>query len=218
MATKKKPDFSNLSAYELPPEEVERLLRTGESEELLVAYFGQQAYSELRELSRKPRSAGTGKRVLVLPGIMGSMIGKRRLLLHDTIWFDPASIIAGDLQHLSLESTKRCSALGILPLYYTRLKLSLARHGFDVDYHYYDWRLSLEDLGQELAERIADDAGGRGFPRRSQHGRLGVASCFGGHARRRRQSQTADHAGDAELRIVHARSRCCEGWPRWSRT
>ena len=88
---------------------------------------------------------------------MGSAIGKRRLLLHDTIWFDPASIIAGDLQHLSLESPKRCSALGILPLYYTRLKLSLARHGFNVDYHYYDWRLSVEDLGQELAERIADE-------------------------------------------------------------
>ncbi len=134
MAAKRKPDFANLSAYELPPEEIERLLATGESEDRLVAYFGKEAYHELRELSRKPRRAGPGKRVLVLPGIMGSAIGKRRLLLHDTIWFDPASIIVGELEHLSLESAKRCSALGILPLYYTRLKLSLSRQGFDLHF------------------------------------------------------------------------------------
>ncbi|MFN0052130.1 MAG: CHAT domain-containing protein [Planctomycetales bacterium] len=146
--------------FQLSSERIDSLLASGESPELLIEYFGEEQYRELRELAKKARGKRKkGPRVLILPGIMGSTIGIKKPLLDDTIWIDPVEIIAGKLTRLSLgKPGRQCTALDVVPLFYTRLKWTLKLHGFDADYHFFDWRQSLDDLGEELAERIEGDS------------------------------------------------------------
>ena len=83
------------SAFRLSGEEIERALLTGEHSGVLQDYFGDTGYAELRELTREAstRSVRGGPRVYVLPGIMGSTLGrKRKLLPDDVLWFDPLGI------------------------------------------------------------------------------------------------------------------------------
>jgi pimeloyl-ACP methyl ester carboxylesterase len=49
--------------------------------------------------------------------------------------------------------------MGVLLFSYAKLRLQLQIDGFDVSFHPYDWRLGLEELGTDLAARVA--AGGR---------------------------------------------------------
>lgn len=129
-----------------------------ESPELLKAYFGDAEYAELRELagqaSRRPRRGGP--RVLLLPGVLGSTIGFPGRFFDDTIWFDPVSIIAGHLMKLPVRGAQtQCEALDVIPFLYTKLKLRLWAYGFDVDYHFYDWRQSIDKPGDGLFDRVA---------------------------------------------------------------
>lgn len=151
---------SQQTAFQMRTGAVERLLQSGEEPELLRAYFGDAEYQELRELARQAsrRARRGGPRVLILPGILGSTIGIEGRLLDNTIWFDPVSIIAGELIKLRLRGSRtQGKALGVIPFFYTKLKLRLWWYGYDVDYHSYDWRCSLEVLGEELANRIANE-------------------------------------------------------------
>jgi pimeloyl-ACP methyl ester carboxylesterase len=138
---------------------VEEALVTGEHRDLLEAYFGEEAYEDLRILATRSRSARTrgGPRVLLLPGIMGSKLGKPRLLpfFDDTIWIDPVDIIAGNLRQISLvDGRKDIEPLGVILFAYLKLKLRLNQAGFDADFHPFDWRQSIPSLGKELADRI----------------------------------------------------------------
>ena len=147
--------------FQMKPEKIESALVTGENADLLQRYFGEREYSELQALARdsNARSVRGGPRVLILPGIMGSTLGsKRPLFLDDVIWVDPIDIAAGQLTTLALiPGPVRHTALSVILFVYLRMKLSLKLAGFDANFHSFDWRQSIETLGTELAERIADE-------------------------------------------------------------
>jgi len=140
----------------------------------LREYFGAPAYAELSALaataekSRKSRVRKNSRahRVLILPGIMGSKLGgqsrsaagaKRRGGAFEVLWIDPLQIAAGRLTALALPSKVPIKPMGVLLFSYARLRLKLEIDGYDVDFHSYDWRLGLDELGAKLAARIAAD-------------------------------------------------------------
>jgi pimeloyl-ACP methyl ester carboxylesterase len=150
------------SGFALQDDFVERALITGEHRDLLETYFGEQAYEDLRFLAIRAQNAQMrgGPRVLILPGIMGSKLGKASGFFENIIWVGPLDIIAGKLRKLSLVGgDKDIKALGVILLTYLKIKLHLKRAGFDVSFHPFDWRQSILDLGKELADRIRKETG-----------------------------------------------------------
>jgi len=150
-----------VTGYTLADDAFEQALLTGEHAPLLEDYLGEEQYRELRELAQKAASkrAERGPRVLILPGITGSKLGKDRPLIlpDDVIWFDPIDIAAGKVFDLALDSGKKLKSLGVLLLGYLKLKLMLKIAGYDARFHDYDWRQSIDKLGDELARRIEAD-------------------------------------------------------------
>ena len=151
-----------LPVHRLHDEEVERLLATGERRVELTALFGDKGYRELSSLARRAaaRRGPAGARVYVLPGLMGSRIGSRGLLLDDVLWVDLIEIAAGHLTRLALPAGSRLVALGAMLLNTLKLKLSLRIAGFEACVHPYDWRASVSALADALNQRIAAEAGG----------------------------------------------------------
>lgn len=151
---------NELAAYSYREDQIEDALATGKDADLLKSYFGEAQYQELRELATEARrrTVRGGQRVLILPGIMGSTIGTSRPIRDDVLWFDPVDIARGRLTQLALDgSTDNFTALGAIPLAYTGLKLRLGLAGFDVDFHYYDWRTGLDVLGEGLVTRLQQE-------------------------------------------------------------
>ena len=157
----RRPETANkLRLYATKPEALEDALASGKDAQWLEAYFGEAIYQELTLLAQqaKQRKKRGGPRVLVLPGIMGSTIGEPGTLWNDVIWFDPKDIALGNLVDLALTSKKSpYRSLGVVPIAYTFLKLRLTIAGYDVDYHHYDWRQSLDKLGNELVSRLKQE-------------------------------------------------------------
>ncbi len=151
-----------LPVHRLHDEEVERLLASGERRTELTALFGDQGYRELSALARRAgaRRGPGGIRVYVLPGLMGSRIGSRGLLLDDVLWVDLIEIAAGHLTRLALPAGSRLVALGAMLLNTLKLKLSLRIAGFDAQMHPYDWRASVRELADALNRRIATEVDG----------------------------------------------------------
>lgn len=169
------------SEWELRDEQVEIALQTGEHAGLLEDYFGRDEYEELRQLARQAaaRSVRGGPRVLILPGIMGSKLGRERAgWFDDVVWIDPIDVIAGRLRQLALPPTnaqnRAIRPLGVILFSYLKLKLRLRSAGYDADFFPFDWRQSIDELGAQLAQRIRqDDPEG--------HGRVSiVAHSMGG--------------------------------------
>lgn len=152
-----------LPVHRLHDEEIERLLVTGERRNELTALFGEPGYRELSALARRAatRRAPPGPRVYVLPGLMGSRIGSRGVLLDDVLWVDLLEIAAGHLTRLALPAGRRLVALGAIWLNSLKLKLSLRVAGFDARHHAYDWRRSIDDVARELNERIERESAGQ---------------------------------------------------------
>jgi pimeloyl-ACP methyl ester carboxylesterase len=161
-------------AFHAADEEVLDALATGRHAASLREYFGAPAYAELSVLaaaakqSRESRTIKSRRthRVLILPGIMGSKLGgrprsaagaRRRSSAWDVLWIDPLQIAAGRLTALALPSKAPIRPMGVLLFSYARLRLKLEIEGFDVDFHSYDWRLGVDQLGAKLARRIAAD-------------------------------------------------------------
>jgi hypothetical protein len=114
-----------------------------------------EADQELARLARKAAGLRGGPRVLILPGIMGSTIGRlRKDGTPDATWFDPFEIAQGQLAKLALPKGGRYFALGVLRFAYERLRLVLRIAGFDAVFHPYDWRRGLQANGRELALRL----------------------------------------------------------------
>lgn len=157
--------------FSLADAAVEESLLTGENAGLLEDYFGSESYAELRSLAHEAARRGRrgGPKVWILPGIMGSKIGRRQMmgLFEDVWWFDPIDIAAGRLADLALEpgakagDEKGFEALGVLLLGYLKLKLKLKIAGFDAEFHAFDWRKSLKQLGKELAAKLKAAGGER---------------------------------------------------------
>ena len=137
------------------------LLAAPEPHEGLVEYFGEALHADLVKLARavqRPRTR-TGRRVYVLPGIMGSQLGFVRggQRPNDILWLDPIDINFGRLIELKLPGNPKIVALGAMSYTYLKLTLSLRKAGFDTVLLDYDWRHDLATLGKLLAERIAAD-------------------------------------------------------------
>jgi CHAT domain-containing protein len=177
--------------YELRDEVVERALRTGDQQGLLEDYFGADHYAELRQLSREASARGVrgGPRVLLLPGIMGSKLGKAAAVLglfDDVYWFDPVDVAAGRLADLALRPGRPAlSPLGVMLVAYLKLKLRLQIAGYDAQFHAYDWRLGLDDLGRDLARRLGRESGPIDVVAHSMGGLVARAALSQGAACRR---------------------------------
>jgi len=151
--------------------EVEGLLAAGAHADELCAFFGPEEYRALTVLARAARAGrtrargggarGPAMRVLIVPGVMGSQLGLPRPppLPPDLLWLDPADIAAGRLLRLKVATTGRIRPLGVVLYSYLRLKLHLRAAGFDAVFHDYDWRLGVDELGCQLAQRLAAEPG-----------------------------------------------------------
>ncbi len=141
--------------------EVERALISGEHAPVLETYFGETEYAELRALAAQAtrRTRDPGPRVLILPGILGSMLAETNGSDRDVVWVDFIDIALGRLHRLALtdENKRRFAAVDVHQATYLKLKLALRAEGFDADFHPFDWRQSISDLGRELARRVASD-------------------------------------------------------------
>ncbi len=147
-------------AFHAGDEAVLEALVSGRHAQSLREYFGAPAYARLSQLAaaaeraKKPR----GPKILILPGIMGSKIGGAgRGAASEVLWIDPLRIAEGRLTGLALPSGKALRAVGVLLFTYAQLKLELRLCGRDARFHAYDWRLGLDELGAQLAARIAAD-------------------------------------------------------------
>ena len=147
------------TGFNLDPDKVEQYLLTGEARGSLEDYFGAEAYAHMRDLAQEAssRSVRGGARVWFLPGIMGSTLAKDGVLFDDVLWIDPFEIALGGLTQLKLSGATPYRANGVIQLAYLKLKLRLKIAGFNADYFPFDWRLSLDDLGGQLAAFIRQD-------------------------------------------------------------
>ena len=139
-----------------------RMLASRERHPELVDYFGPRLYAELAKLARattRARRRAPGRRVYVLPGIMGSQLGfvrgERRP--NDVVWLDPIDIAFGRLTDLTLTDDSRVIALGAMSYSYLKITLALRKAGFDAVLLDYDWRRDIATLGKRLAERLETD-------------------------------------------------------------
>jgi hypothetical protein len=138
--------------------QIESMLASGQYVRELSAYFGVAEQRALAALARRAQAtaADTALKVLVVPGIMGSQLGLKRAapLPHDIVWLDPIDIQLGRLASLRLPGAAPIVPLGVVMFSYLRLKLYLRAHGFAAEFHDYDWRLPVAQLGSALAERV----------------------------------------------------------------
>jgi pimeloyl-ACP methyl ester carboxylesterase len=133
-------------------------LVSGRHARSLREYFGAPAYAQLSVLAAAASRARppSGPKVLILPGIMGSKLGGGgRRGNSSVLWMDPLQISAGRLAALTLPAGRALRAVGVLLFSYARLKLQLRIDGRDAHFHFYDWRLGLDEVGAQLASRIA---------------------------------------------------------------
>lgn len=125
--------------------------------------------------------AGTPQPVVfVLPGIMGSLLERKR----DCIWLDYADLLVGGLGKLGDIHDRDVRASGLLGEYYEDLCRYLA-DSHEVLPFAYDWRRSIRDAAAELGKEVA-----RVLKRSSQPVRF-LAHSMGGLVVRR---FIADHA------------------------
>lgn len=131
-------------------------LASGARRESLLEYFGAAAHAELSALASKAaHTTPRGARVLILPGIMGSRLGRGSGT--DVLWIDPTAIREAGLLSLALPHGRDLAPRGVLMFYYAKMLLTLRAHGCDAGCFAYDWRLGLEEVGASLAERIESD-------------------------------------------------------------
>jgi pimeloyl-ACP methyl ester carboxylesterase len=139
-----------------------RLLASPTAHEGLTEYFGVALHAELAQLARVTRRRGRaapGRRVYVLPGIMGSQLGFLRggERPNDILWLDPIDFTFGRLMDLKFTPGSRVIALGAMSYTYLKITLSLRAAGFDAVLLDYDWRCDIASLGKLLAARITAD-------------------------------------------------------------
>ncbi len=144
-------------------DDVERLLASGERRQELEAFFGPGEYRELAQLARaacRAAPAAGSPRALIVPGIMGSQLGfpRREPLPRDILWVDPVDIGFGRLTELAMPGVSGAGSAatqyGVVLYSYLRIKLHLRAAGIDAVFHCYDWRLGIDTLGRELAQRL----------------------------------------------------------------
>jgi pimeloyl-ACP methyl ester carboxylesterase len=146
--------------FALDEAELVALLAAPTRNDGLFEYFGAELHAELVKLARATHGRHPrGRRVYVLPGIMGSQLGFTRGAQkpNDVLWLDPIDIQFGRLVELELRENTRAVTLGAMNYTYLKITLSLRKAGFDAVLLDYDWRRDVATLGKLLARRIAAD-------------------------------------------------------------
>jgi len=159
-----------------PEAELERALAGGAHRRELAAFLGADEYTILAALARRSEAARRrgrlrrGLKVYLLPGILGSQLGRPRAPGQppDLLWIDPTDIIQGRLTELRWPRASAAKSpqpplqpLGAIVYSYLALKLRLAAAGLEVVLHDYDWRGDVLASGRALAARLAADGAER---------------------------------------------------------
>src|SRR5688572_11675704 len=144
------------SIGDLHDDQLVALLRSGAHAALLTAYFGESEYRELAQLAklavtrRNPR----GRRVFVLPGIMGSRLGLVARRKYSLLWLHPTAVANGSLLQLAMPSPRALRAVGVMLPGYLKLRLRLEVAGFRPVFCPFDWRRDVDHLAREFARLI----------------------------------------------------------------
>jgi PGAP1-like protein len=143
--------------------QIEQWLLEGAHAAELAAYFGPAEHRALTRLARHAHRVPLtpdALKVLIVPGIMGSQLGLKRVapLPDDIVWLDPLDIQQGRLTLLRVGSGAPVVPLGVVLFSHLRLKLALRARGLAAEFHDYDWRLSVAEVGRALAARLAGHA------------------------------------------------------------
>jgi pimeloyl-ACP methyl ester carboxylesterase len=144
------------SLGDLHDDQLVALLRSGAHAALLVAYFGEPEYRELAHLAklavtrRNPR----GRRVFVLPGIMGSRLGLVARRNYSLLWLHPTAVANGSLMQLAMPSPRALRAVGVMLPGYLKLRLRLEVAGLRPVFCPFDWRRDVDHLAREFARLI----------------------------------------------------------------
>ena len=144
------------SIGDLHDDQIVALLRSGAHAALLIAYFGEREYRELAQLARlaATRRNPRGRRVFVLPGIMGSRLGLVARKSYSLLWLHPTAVASGSLTQLAIPGSRALRAVGVMLPGYLKLRLRLEIAGFRPVFCPFDWRRDVEQLGRSFARLI----------------------------------------------------------------
>jgi pimeloyl-ACP methyl ester carboxylesterase len=144
------------SLGDLHDDQIVALLRSGAHAALLMAYFGEQEYRELSQLAKlaATRRNPRGRRVFVLPGIMGSRLGLVARRTYSLLWLHPTALANGELAQLAIPGPRALRAVGVMLPGYLKLRLRLEIAGFRPLFCPFDWRHDIERLGRTFARTI----------------------------------------------------------------
>ena len=198
------------SLGDLHDDQLVALLRSGAHAALLIAYFGEPEYRELAHLAklavtrRNPR----GRRVFVLPGIMGSRLGLVARRSYSLLWLHPTAVANGSLMQLAMPSPRALRAVGVMLPGYLKLRLRLEIAGFRPVFCPFDWRRDVDQLARAVRTLDRTQRRTQGTRRRPQHGRAGRAR---GARVRQAAHREADPARRSERRIVRTAAGVARG-------
>jgi pimeloyl-ACP methyl ester carboxylesterase len=151
-------DLSIYDKLRRTDEELEAWLVSGAHHRELIAQLGEAEYELLAPLARAAAAAtiDPSAQVYILPGIMGSQLGRVRAAPWpaNLVWIDPIDIVAGRLAELRLPDGGALLAMGAINFTYFALKLRLKAAGISVQIFDYDWRHSILQQGELLATRL----------------------------------------------------------------
>lgn len=155
MDTNSNPDQHDMRRK--PPAELDRMFDDPAQHETLRDYFGPKNFLEIQqfhERAKTVRARGVEK-VYILPGIMASELAVADGGETDTVWLDYWRIFRGRLFELALDQNRTVDAVDVLTNYYYKILKAVQAAGFLAEYYPFDWRLSIKDLGQQLAQKVA---------------------------------------------------------------
>ena len=130
------------SLGDLHDDQIVALLRSGAHAALLVAYFGEPEYRELAHLAKlaATRRNPRGRRVFLLPGIMGSRLGLVARRNYSLLWLHPTAVANGSLMQLAIPGPRALRAVGVMLPGYLKMRLRLEIAGFRPVFCPFDWR------------------------------------------------------------------------------
>lgn len=172
---------------DLHDDQVVALLRSGAHAALLAAYFGEAEYRELCCLAKlaATRRNPRGRVVFILPGVMGSRLGRFQRGAAHLIWMHPGAVGAGGLLELALPGSRAIRPLGVMLPGYLKLKLWLETTGFRPVFYPFDWRLDLDKLARAFVRTVEQCSDSKSYVVAHSMGGL-VARAALAHDRRRR--------------------------------
>ncbi len=137
-------------------EELEERLQAGADEEALEQLFGAEEAAELHAALDEPTTRGLREKVVLLPGIMGSLLTSIRGVT-TLLWINPLLFLRGNAAYLELDEEGSSDAspqveavpFAVEKLVYTKIALRLRRH-VDLYEFPYDWRRPIEVSGDVL--------------------------------------------------------------------